>query len=66
MFPFDACMNLHYAVYRVWSQNITQFLYMTLLAQIMLFVGLKKLIAQALVELEILKALVLVGLEILI
>ena len=63
MFPFDANMNLHFAVFRVWSQNFTRFLYMTLLAQIMLLVGLKILIAQVRVGLEILVAYVLVGLE---
>ena len=42
-------MNLHYAVLKVWSQNFTQFAFMTLFGKNVLFFGLEVLIAHVLV-----------------
>ena len=63
MFPFDAYMNIHYMFFDVWSHNFTQFAFQTLFAQIILFVGLKELIAYVLVGLKEPIAYILVGLE---
>ena len=63
MLLFDAYMNLHYAVLKVWSQNFTQFAFMTLFGKNVLFFGLNVLVAHVFVGLEVLIAHVLVRLD---
>ena len=63
MLLIDAYMNLHYAVSKVWLQNLIQFAFMTFFGKNVLFFRLEVLIAHVFVRLEVLIAHVLVGLD---
>ena len=63
MLLIDAYMNLHYAVSKVWSQNFTQFAFMTLFSKNMLFFRLEVLIAHVFVRLKVFIPHVLAGLN---
>ena len=67
MLQINAYMNLHYVVLKVWSQNFTQFAFMTIFwKKNVLFFGLQVLVAHVFVGLKVLVTHGFVGLKVLI